>query len=73
VLEIGIYLAVVVFGWLAWLFKPHLVNLIARMVGTAWHLATRRHLDDQSPTALIVHKHTKILRVQQFLRISPRA
>ena len=65
-------IAGVLFTFILWLFKPHLVDALAQFVGGLWHLVTRRSLDDQSAISLVIHKKAKILRVQQFLRVSQR-
>lgn len=59
-----------VIGWGFWLFKPHVIGLIARAVGTVWHLLTRHRLDDSDPFKHAIHKAMKIEEARRFFRVS---
>ena len=62
--------ALAIFALVAWFFKPHLLDALSHVLGYLWHLVTRRTLDSKDRVTYIVHRQTKILRVQQFFRVS---
>lgn len=59
-----------VLGWLLGVFTPHLLEPIARAIGTAWARMVR---GDSRGTHYIVLRETKIERVRSFLKLAPRS
>jgi len=47
-------------------------DLVAKVVGSLWHLSTRHRLDEKDQVSFIIHRKAKIVDVQNFLRIQPR-
>jgi hypothetical protein len=52
-------------------FTPHAVERLSQWIGTAWHLATRRRLEEHDATTYAIHKQLKIHQVRTFFRMSP--
>lgn len=56
-------------GWLVGVFTPQVLQPLSRAIGIAWHLATRRHLNEHDATSYAIHKALKIHNVRKFFRI----
>jgi hypothetical protein len=60
-----------ILGWIVGIFTPHVLEPISRVLGGVWHLATRRHFDDEDPITYAVDRSVKTERVRRFLRLNP--
>ena len=58
-----------VIGWVIGVFTARILEPISHLLGTIWHLATRRSLDEHDSVSYVIHKQMKIFRVRQFFRI----
>ena len=59
-----------VIGWVIGVFTARILEPISHLLGTIWHLATRRSLDEHDSVSYVIHKQMKIFRVRQFFGAS---
>lgn len=56
-------------GWLIGVFTPHVLEPLSRLIGSVWHLATRRKLDEHDGVTYAIDKSVKTAHVRKFLRV----
>ena len=59
-----------VIGWGIGIINVHILELISHLLGTIWHLVTRRSLDEHDSVLYAIDRACKIDLVRQFFRIS---
>ena len=57
-------------GWVIGIFNVHILERISRLLGTIWHLVTRRSLDEHDSVLYAIHREHKINLVLQFFRVN---